>query len=73
MKVLSLQELGQVQVLRVVREDAEQLFEGRPIVWPVLPALQHDRVDVVGGLLRHRKSVAGLDVVHSLLPGLVLE
>ena len=42
LEVLSLQQLSQVQVLWIVREDAEKLPKRWPVVRSVLPAFEHD-------------------------------
>ena len=42
LEVLGLQQLSQVQVLWIVREDAEKLLKRWPVVRSVLPAFEHD-------------------------------
>ena len=66
LKVLSFEQLGEVEVLGVVAEVLEQRLEGGSVLGPVCPALQHHPVVVIVRLLGHGEPVARLQVLQGL-------
>ena len=72
LKVLSFEQLGEVEILGVVAEVLEQRLEGGSVLGPVRPALQHHPVVVIVRLLGHGEPVARLQVLQGLDTSLAL-